>query len=165
MSLRSRHGWLQVPSWVSLANEEALHRVSAREEQRQASSLMWVSFIAVKISAVYTISSWLRGQANPSSQEDQRSVFLQFNFFKYRKYFPNDKIYKVLFLFKNYLWQDKIYKPLLDVFCVNDPKVHSEGDGWSLTTVRCFAPAEVKASNPFWREQWRGCLRTAQQNM
>lgn len=36
-------------------------------------------------------------------------------------------IYKVLFLFKNYLWQDKIYKPLLDVFCINNPKLHSEG--------------------------------------
>lgn len=24
-----------------------------------------------------------------------------------------------------------------------------DSDGWSLTTVRCFAPAEVKASNPF----------------
>lgn len=54
------------------------------------------------------------------------------------------------------------YKLLLDVFCKNSPKFHFEGsDGWSLTTVRCFAPAEVKASNPFWREQWRGCLRAA----
>lgn len=56
-----------------------------------------------------------------------------------------------------------IYKPLLDVVCKNNPKFHFEGsDGWSSATVRCFAPAEVKASNPFWREQWRrGCLRAA----
>lgn len=80
--------------------------------------------------------------------------FFSLIFFKYRKYFPNDKIYKVLFLFKNYLWQDKIYQPSLAVFCTNNPKLHAAGaDGWSLTTVRCFAPAEVKASNPFKREQ------------
>lgn len=68
-------------------------------------------------------------------------------------------------MFKNYLWQDKIYQPSLAVFCTNNPKLHAAGaDGWSLTTVRCFAPAEVKASNPFKREYVRGCLRTAQQN-
>lgn len=62
--------------------------------------------------------------------------------------------YEFLFLFKNYPWQGKSYKPLLDVSCKNNPKFHFEGaDGSSLTTVRCFAPAEVKASNPFWREQ------------
>lgn len=32
----------------------------------------------------------------------------------------------------------------------NSPKFHfEESNGWSLIIVRCFAPAEVKASNPF----------------
>lgn len=49
--------------------------------------------------------------------------------------------------------------------CKNNPKFHCEGaDGWSLTAVRCFAPAEVKASNPFWREQRRGAWEQLQQN-
>lgn len=49
--------WFRVPSWVSLVNEDPLHRVSAREEQKAASSLVRVPFIAVKISAGYTIST------------------------------------------------------------------------------------------------------------
>jgi hypothetical protein len=83
--------------------------------------------------------------------------FFSLIFLNIENTFPMIWFTKFFFLFKNYLWQDKIYQPSLAVFCTNNPKLHAAGaDGWSLTTVRCFAPAEVKASNPFKREQWGG---------
>lgn len=86
-----------------------------------------------------------------------KEQFFLINFLRHEnKYFHNDMSYDFS-CSKTTAGKILFYKPLLDVFSKNSPKFHFEGsDGWSSITVRCFAPAEVKASNPFWRKQWRG---------
>lgn len=44
-------------------------------------------------------------------------------------------------------------KPILDIFSKNSSKFHFEGPDWLKFNDRLmFRTAEVKASDPFWRE-------------
>lgn len=75
-----------------------------------------------------------------------------FSCFKiWNKYFHTDMSYD-FFLFKTPLrGLLSFISRYVIFFPKNSPKFRFEGsDGWSSITVRCFAPAEVKASNPFW---------------
>lgn len=151
--------WFHVPSWEWRPPPRSQCRRGAEGRpltQAESPLLLWKSQLCT------LISSWCRGQANLSSQEDQGSVFLQFDFLKIENTFPMLWLMSSFSCSKTASGKVRVLSHCLMFSAKNNPQFHSEGaDGWSLTTVRCFAPAEVKASNPFWREQWRGCLRTA----
>lgn len=145
---------------LASAHRDPLQRVSAGEqaEGRPLRPSACLLYCCRNLSLAYPFPHDL--EARQTDFHGRIEFF--FNLIFENKYFSNDMNYDFP-VQKPPLAKIHIYKPLLDVVCKNNPKFHFEGsDGWSSATVRCFAPAEVKASNPFWREQWRrGCLRAA----
>ena len=124
--------------------------VQERGQKAGLSGPVWVSFIAVEISALHFLMIWRPGKLifMGGSRNSFSSIVLRSE----NKYFRNDMSYDFS-CSKTTAGEILLYKPLLDLFSKSSPKFHFEGsDGWSSITVRCFAPAEVKASNPFWRE-------------
>lgn len=80
------------------------------------------------------------------------------------KYFPNDMSYDFFFfLFKHQLWQNPLSPAITRRLLLRWSKFPLGGVRWLGSNHRQnSAPAEVKASNPFWRERCgRGCLRAA----
>lgn len=151
--------WFPFPPWVRFSAPQwgpPPKGQCRRGGRRQASRAQCESPLLLQKSHP-CISSWLGGQANWFSWKDWGAVFLQFHFLNSEnKYFHNEMSYDFS-CSKTTAGKIHVYNPFRDVFSKNSLKFSFEGsDGWSLTTVRCFAPAEVKASNPFWREWWRG---------